>query len=207
MVVSGDGTAVSTVLDIRVGSASLAKFLTTAIQIAPPVGDNTTAGAGRSVTISASNADAGTNNVNGGSVTVTAGNGGAGAGVGGSISLTPGQGLSGASADGALILRNARSTIQLRFDGSTANISSGGGAGATIRGTDRFFEVTFGTGSPTSVVVGFDNALAAAPMALAQGSQSGQIIHVTTSTTGVTIASNTAFNSGTKVTCMVIEAT
>jgi hypothetical protein len=92
------------------------------------------------------------------------------------------------------------------FDASTANISSGGGAGATIRGTDHFFEVTFGTGSPTSVVVGFDNALPAAPMCVLSGTQAGQVLTYSASTTGVTISSGTAFSSGTKVTCIVIVA-
>lgn len=124
------------------------------------------------------------------------------AGSGGNVTISPGTGSPG----GRLTLRNADSRVQMFFDGSTANISSGGGAGATIRGTDHFFEVTFGTGSPTNVVVGFDNALAAAPMCVLSGTQAGQVLTYSATTTGVTISSGTAFSSGTKVTCIVIVA-
>ncbi|MFO0454275.1 MAG: hypothetical protein ACK52I_37435 [Pseudomonadota bacterium] len=124
------------------------------------------------------------------------------AGTGGDVTISPGTGSPG----GRLTLRNSDSRVQMLFDASTANISSGGGAGATIRGTDHFFEVTFGTGSPTSVVVGFDNALPAAPMCVLSGTQAGQVLTYSASTTGVTISSGTAFSSGTKVTCIVIVA-
>jgi hypothetical protein len=124
------------------------------------------------------------------------------AGAGGDVTISPGTGSPG----GRLTLRNSDSRVQMFFDGSTANISSGGGAGATIRGTDHFFEVTFGTGSPTNVVVGFDNALPVAPMCVLSGTQAGQVLTYSATTTGVTISSGTAFSSGTKVTCIVIVA-
>ena len=189
------------VLDLRTEGALIARFTPFDIQLTPAQGDAGNGGVGRSITIAASRGEPSTSSRNGGSVTITAGQSGA-TGSGGSITVQPGTG----SPAGSIILRNAGDTLRLRLDSTVPVISSGGGAGATIRGIDNFFEVTFGTGSPTSVVVGFSAAKGAAPMALVSGSQSAQIVHVTTSTTGVTISSNTAFNSGTKVTCMVIEA-
>jgi hypothetical protein len=125
------------------------------------------------------------------------------AGAGGDVTISPGTGAT----DGALVLRNADSTVSLRLDGTTPTVSSGGGSGATVRGIDNFFEVTFGTGSPTNVVIGFSAAKATAPMVLISGTQAGQVLTYSASTTGITISSGTAFSSGTKVTCMVIEAT
>jgi hypothetical protein len=124
------------------------------------------------------------------------------AGAGGNLTIAPGSG----GTDGALVLRNADTTVSLRLDGSTPVVSSGGGAGATIRGINNFFEVTFGTGSPTNVVVGFSASKATAPMVLLTGTQAGQVLTYSASTTGITISSGTAFSNGTKVTCMVIEA-
>jgi hypothetical protein len=124
------------------------------------------------------------------------------AGSGGNLTISPGNG----APDGALVLRNANDNLRLRIDSTTPTVSSGGGAGASVRGIDNFFEVTFGTGSPTSVVIGFSAAKASAPMVLLTGTQAGQVLTYSASTTGITISSGTAFTNGTKVTCMVIEA-
>jgi hypothetical protein len=162
----------------------------------PPA--RTTPGGALTCTVGSGNA---TTNGAGGPLNIIAGNANGGF-AGGTISLQPGTG----SPAGAVIVRNAGDTLRIRVDSTTPTISSGGGAGATIRGIDNFFEVTFGTGSPTNVVVGFSTAKGTAPMVLISGTQAGQVLTYSASTSGITISSGTAFSSGTKVTCMVIEA-
>lgn len=155
---------------------------------------------------------------NGGELALSGGNGGS-SGTGGNVTIYPGGG----GTAGYATFRDNASTAQLRADatamtitgttklvldqrhvfvdntGGAPTITAGGGTGATIRGSDVGFEVTFGTGSPTSVTVTFANAWATAPMVLATGTQSGQVIHVSPSTGSVQILSSTAFSSGTKV--------
>jgi hypothetical protein len=82
-------------------------------------------------------------------------------------------------------------------------ISAGGGTGATIRGASNAFEVTMGTGSPTSVTVAFVAAFATAPIAAVATTQSGQTLHIAASTSTIQILSSTAFSSGTKVSCVL----
>lgn len=67
-------------------------------------------------------------------------------------------------------------------------ISSGGGTGASITGTDNFFRINLGS-SPgsTAVVVDFANTWAAAPMAIAQYQNSHIAVRCGTSTTQITI--------------------
>ena len=153
-------------------------------------------------------------------------------GDGGDISITSGQSISGTSGDitlnagpalatsgdvsvtGATVKITAYSKA-LFYDSTfaisgatnhTPTINTGGGSGAAITGSDACFQVTFGSGSPTSVTVDFGTAYAAAPMVIATGTQSGQVVHVAAvSTTQVQISSSTAFSSGTKVNVLCIE--
>lgn len=162
----------------------------------------------------------------GGSVNITAGNAPS-TGVGGSIVMRAGTTSGGtdgevyaASSDGAsniLRINNA----QLAFTGTaktvfnskhvfvdntngTPAISAGGGGGAAIAGSDFAGQVTFGTGSPTSVTLDFANTFATAPIAVVTGTQSGQILHVVTTTTQLQILSSSAFSSGTKANYIVM---
>lgn len=153
----------------------------------------------------------------GGDLTLAAGAGSGASGVGGLASLAAGDGTyqggdltirpgTGSTLPGTLRLQNGANTVALAIGGKVPTISSGGGAGAAIRGCDNFFEITFGTGSPTNVVVGFSASKGAAPMAVVSGSQAGQVLTYATTTAGVTISSGTAFTAGTKVSCYVVEA-
>jgi hypothetical protein len=137
-------------------------------------------------------------------------------GQGGSVSITGGIGSPSGdvSISGDAITITATDRVlftdsTLAVSGSTNHtptINTGGGSGASITGSDACFQVTFGSGSPTSVTVDFGTAYAAAPMVIATGTQSGQIIHVAAvSTTQVQISSSTAFSSGTKVNVLCIE--
>ena len=175
--------------------------------------------AGTSSTVSSSG--------NGGSLTVSGGDGGASSGTGGDLVLTSGGGATRGAVNlysslsaAALIATDSAMTISgntktvldtrhvfLDNSNGTPTITAGGGTGATIRGSDVGFEVTFGTGSPTSVTVTFANAWASVPIVLATGTQSGQVIHASPGTTTVQILSSTAFSSGTKVAvlCMGLQ--
>lgn len=175
--------------------------------------------AGTSSTVSSSG--------NGGSLTVSGGDGGASSGTGGGLVLTSGGGATRGAVNlysslsaAALIATDSAMTISgntktvldtrhvfLDNSNGTPTITAGGGTGATIRGSDVGFEVTFGTGSPTSVTVTFANAWASVPIVLATGTQSGQVIHASPGTTTVQILSSTAFSSGTKVAvlCMGLQ--
>lgn len=155
---------------------------------------------------------------NGGELDIIGGTGGV-SGTGGNVVIYPGGG----GTPGAATLRDFASSASVRADATALTlgastkvvwdakhvfvdntqgaptITAGGGTGATIRGSDVGFEVTFGTGSPTSVTVTFANAWATAPMVIATGTQSGQVIHVSPGTSSVQILSSAAFSSGTKV--------
>lgn len=153
----------------------------------------------------------------GGNVEIEAGDGPGASGVGGYFRISGGDGTyqggdviirpgTGSTIPGILTLQNGDGTIALKVGKKVPTISSGGGAGATIRGCDNFFEVTFGTGSPSNVVVGFNTAKTAAPMVVVSGTQVGQVLTYSATTAGITIASGTAFTAGTKVSCFVVDA-
>ena len=147
----------------------------------------------------------------GGGITITGGINLSG-GDGGNVTITGGN-ASGGGVQGTVVLAGTAVQISallvsghLRAAGTAPSITSGGGTGAAITGTDLAFQVTFGTGSPTSVTVNFATAYDAAPMVIVTGTQSGQIVHVSAvSTTQVQISSSTAFSSGTKVNVLCIE--
>lgn len=153
-------------------------------------GDTTTSG---NVVISGGvNSDGG----NGGPVTISGGSGT----VAGTVAIN-GSTVTVAS-DGGLIL----SGTPFKVAGTAPSVTSGGGTGVAITGTDTAFQVTFGTGDPTSVTVTFATAYATAPFVIVSGTQSGQVVHVgTVNTTTVQIASSTAFSSGTKINVLCIE--
>lgn len=159
---------------------------------------------------------------NGSNLNISAGNGGTSGGTGGNVQVSAGTGTNygsvtlvsgGVSATKSTLTASplaltAYSTgnfvkdSKFSFVGTTngsPTITAGGGTGATIRGTNHLFEVTFGTGSPTDVTVTFTSAWASTPIAIASGTQSGQVIHTSASTSTIVIASSTAFSSGTKI--------
>ncbi|MEN9492641.1 MAG: hypothetical protein RJA63_3090, partial [Pseudomonadota bacterium] len=191
----------------------------------PPT--RTGAGSATNCTVGAGNADPSTGSVNGGSLLLLGGNGGNSSSTGGSIIATPGTAT---STNGSVELRDAAggsvakvkvNTTGVELSGTAKTvlntkhifvdntngaptITAGGGSGATIDGSDVAFEVTFGTGSPTSVTVTFANAWASAPLIQVSGTQSGQILHYASATNTVQILSSTAFSSGTKVSVFCI---
>ena len=170
-----------------------------------------------SITAGASTGAAYGSGTHGGHFTLAAGAGSGAAGVAGNFSISAGDGTyqggdmtirpgTGSTLPGTLILQNGDGTVALKVGKKVPTISSGGGAGATIRGCDNFFEVTFGTGSPVNVVVGFNTAKSVAPMVVISGTQAGQVLTYAATTAGITIASGTAFTAGTKVSCFVVDA-
>lgn len=212
------------ILKIRGESTDpILNILPAAFTLRPPI--RTVNANGVDCTVGAGSADPATNNVNGGSLSVLAGDGGLSASTGGSIFVKPGAGPT----PGVIALRDAGALTNLLINSSaisilgstklvldqkhvyvdnsngTPTISSGGGTGATIAGSDVAFEVTIGTGSPTSVVVNFANAWTTAPAILIPTcSQVGATIYATAvSTTQVTLDSNgVALSSGVKVRCV-----
>lgn len=190
----------------------------------PPV--KTTAGSASDCTIGAGSADPSTGSVNGGTLYLYGGSGGNSSSTGGSVIIQPG---SATATNGTATMRSSDSnsarvsvnTTAATIGGTTKlvldqkhlfvdntngapTITAGGGSGATIDGSDVAFEVTFGTGSPTSVTVTFANAWASAPLIQVSGTQSGQILHYASATNTVQILSSTAFSSGTKVSVFCI---
>lgn len=212
--VFGDSATVST-FDITGSSFTLRP----AMQARAP-------GHGSNCTIGAQNAESATSGVNGGHMYIYAGNSGT-TGTGGSVIA---QGGTGTTTPGAVELRDsgggAAAKVKVNTTGvelsgtgkavlntkhlfvdntnGAPTITAGGGAGATIDGSDVAFEVTFGTGSPTSVTVTFANAWATAPLVLVSGTQSGQVLHYSAATNTVQILSSTAFSSGTKISVLCI---
>lgn len=168
------------------------------------IAGSTEIGTGGTVTITGGTVSVSTA-TGGGAVTIKGGAGYlSGSSTGGDLILNGGSAASVANA-GKVELKNGAGSVALRIESPLPTISSGGGAGATIRGSNTIFEVTFGTGSPTDVVVGYTATRGSAGMCLLSGTQAGQVLTYSTSTSGVTISSGTAFSSGTKVTCMVID--
>jgi hypothetical protein len=162
---------------------------------------NVTSGQAGHIDLDAGSATAGGD---GGDVNITSGAATLAAGLSGSINLVVGDATSTATPGAIRLIASKTAIVQ---DGSLPVVSSGGGAGATIRGHNNCFQVTFGTGSPTDVVVGFSATKSFTPYAVVTGSQAAQVLTAVPTTAGVTIASDTAFTAGTKVTCWVVEAT
>lgn len=183
-------------------------------------------GNGADSSIKAASANSGGSN-NGGTLTLSGGDGGlSGGGTGGNVTLQPGTGATKGAAKMVDAAGGSIATVQvdsvavtlsgtskavldtkhLFVDNTNGSptITAGGGTGATISGSDVLFEVTFGTGSPTSVTVTFANAWASAPQVLVSGTQSGQVLHYSAATNTVQILSSAAFNSGTKVSVLCI---
>lgn len=153
----------------------------------------------------------------GGNITLTGGV--AGSTGGGDIILVGGESQGGGAGNdgGDIILRGGtslsgkvgRAVIDsgILSTGSThgsATIGSGGGSGGAVTGNSVAGQVTFGTGSPTTVTINLPVTWPSAPFVLATGSQSGQVLHVSSTTTSITISSSAAFNSGTKVTYLCL---
>lgn len=104
-------------------------------------------------------------------------------------------------------VRGVVDTKHLYVDNTNGTPSLGGtgGAGATIAGSDTAFEVTLGTGSPTSFTATFANAHASAPqVVLANTTQAGCTLNYAVTTGTVQILSDVAWSSGTKVSVLVL---
>lgn len=168
-------------------------------------------------------------NQNGGSHSLNAG-AGFGTGNGGTFSIGAGaKGGSGtvegyldfhtAGNESRLLIQNPEGitfagTLKTVFDqkfvyadntNGAPTISSGGGAGAVITGGGFAFELVWGTGSPTSVVVNYPNTWAATPqIILISGSQAGVTYSYSSSTTQLTINTSAAMSSGSKISVLVM---
>lgn len=179
-------------------------------------------GNGSDCTIGAQNAESATSAVNGGHMYVYGGNSGV-TGTGGSVIIQPGTGT---VAPGAVDLRDSgggsvakvkvnTTGVELSGTGKTVlntkhtfvdntngapTITSGGGTGVTIAGSDVAFEVVAGTGSPTTFTATFANAWATAPQIVLTGcSQAGVRLSYTATTTTVQISTDSAWSSGAKI--------
>lgn len=104
-------------------------------------------------------------------------------------------------------VRGVVDTKHLYVDNTNGTPSLGGtgGAGATIAGSDTAFEVTLGTGSPTSFTATFANSHASAPqVVLANTTQAGCRLNYAVTTGTVQILSDVAWSSGAKVSVLVL---
>lgn len=160
----------------------------------------TSSAAGSNSTITAQHAETSSAS-NGGNLTLMAGNGGA-TGAGGTLLL---QG-SGGSTKGAVRITNSAGSVSLTINSSAPTISSGGGTGGSVRGIDNAFEVTFGTGNPSSVVIDFGTTKGGIPICSHATTHTDQVT-VTATADDVTISSATAFASGAKVGVHCFDAT
>lgn len=170
-------------------------------------GQTVTTGSAGDVSISSGDNSAAASN--GGAITIQSGTGTTACG---NITISQVGGTGGntnISGNSQLKLSSATKVV---FDGNVVcddligvapTITAGGGTGATIRGANNAFEVTMGTGSPTSVTVTFGTAFANIPVAGVATTQSGQTLHISTSASNIQILSSTAFSSGTKVSCVL----
>lgn len=194
-------------------TASCSRFFSLEPSGGVVIGQGTVIGAGNGTSITIrGNSPAASSNGNGGSVSIYAAPKD-GSGTDGSV--TVGSASSGAAAranfatSGATLAGNTKLVLDQKHvfvdnTNGSPTISAGGGTGATIAGSDVLFEVTFGTGSPTSVTVTFANAWASEPLVLVSGTQSGQVLHYSAATNTVQILSSAAFSSGTKVSVLCI---
>jgi len=89
-------------------------------------------------------------------------------------------------------------------DSGTPTVTSGAGTSPTIRGTDKAFRVTLGSGPGTALVMAFAAAWTEAPIVIAQYQNSLIACRAVSSTTAVTItfASTPADGSIVDVMCM-----
>lgn len=164
-----------------------------------------------------------------GDVTIYGGTSNNAAGDGGDVTIGAGSGA-GSGAAGILFLYaadTAKAALRLDNTAITINgntklvlnqkhtfvdntngaptITSGGGSGATIAGSDVAFEVVAGTGSPTSFTVTFANAWSTAPqIVLTSCSQAGCTLNYTATTTTVQISTDVAWSSGTKISVLCL---
>lgn len=177
---------------------------------------------------------AGTTTGTGGDVTITAGAGGSTSGAGGAVVISGGSavgslggdvevrpGLSSGATDGnvdlysglentpisALRVVGKNGHIVFRTPVNSGNrpaITSGGGTGATITGSDTAFKVTLGTSpSSTPIVVTFANGFNAAPVSMANHQNSASLtISAASTTTTVTLTPSGSWSAGHIIDCV-----
>jgi hypothetical protein len=169
----------------------------------------------------------------GGALTIAAGDGGA-SGTGGDVTISgggggtkgsavirdgstnhkvtcsPSSGVTAESSTGNVKLKAPVVIIdspRLQADNSAGapTIGAGGGAGASIVGSDCAFQVSIGTGSPTSVTVNFAGSHSTQAAVLVSGSQSGANLSYSLTATAITISSSAALVAGNTVSCFIVE--
>lgn len=171
---------------------------------------------------------AGTTTAVGGDVLITAGAGGSTSGAGGNVSLTGGAAVGSLGGDVILTpgdssgatpgnvdiysLVDTTPIPAMRVIGSNGHvifrtpvnatrrpeITSGGGTGATITGSDVAFKITIGTSpSSTPIVVTFNGAFSAAPVTLTNHQNSASLtISAASTTTTVTLTPSGSWTAG-----------
>lgn len=162
----------------------------------------------------------------GGLVSLTGGNAGGSTAIGGHVNLTAGAGVSGNG--GNIVLRAGDTTSgtkgeitfriagtlcarfapsgHLEFDDAagTPTITSGGGAGATIEGSDQAFKVTFGTTPGTTLRVTFSTAWTNTPYCFANYGASNIALRTQPATTLVDIVFASAPAAGATVEVLTV---
>lgn len=178
-------------------------------------------GAGSDCTITATGTSV--NNANGGHLYLYGGPGGTSSGVGGDVRLF---GSPTGNTKGSVKLADGTSAHQVNVTptavamlgtaltmdfgsisfghttGVAPTISTGGGTGATIRGSSALWEVTIGTGSPTSVTVAH-SSYTTSFVGIPSCTQAGVRLNYTPGSGTMQISSDVALSSGTKITCFV----
>lgn len=206
------------------GTSPILSVTPNAFVLRPPT--RSVAGNGANCSIGAESAEPSTSGVSGGTLSLFGGSSGL-TGAGGNIVLQAG---SGTTTPGACILRDATSVLAnvtvnataVTMGGTTKTVldtkhvyidntngaptvTSGGGTGVTIAGSDVAFEVIAGTGSPTTFTVTFANAWATAPqVVMASCSQAGVSLSYAATTTTVQISTDSAWSSGAKISVLCL---
>lgn len=177
---------------------------------------------------------AGTTTGTGGDVTITGGAGGSTSGAGGAVVISGGTavgslggdvelrpGISAGSSEGNIDLYSGLESTPISalrvvgnnghvvfrtptVSGNRPAITSGGGTGATITGSDTAFKVTIGTSpSSTAIVVTFANGFNAAPVSIPNHQNSTSIaVSATSTTTTVTLTPSSSWTAGHVIDCV-----
>lgn len=177
---------------------------------------------------------AGTTTAAGGDILITGGAGGSTSGAGGAVVISGGAavgslggdveirpGISSGASEGNVDLYSGLETTPISalrvvgnnghivfrtptVSGNRPSITSGGGTGATITGSDTAFKVTIGTtpGS-TPIVVTFANGFNAAPVSIPNHQNSTSVaVSATSTTTTVTLTPSGSWTAGHVIDCV-----
>jgi hypothetical protein len=88
------------------------------------------------------------------------------------------------------------------WSNGTPTVTSGGGTGPTVTGTDSLMFVSVGTGANSSITIGFGHAFANAPVCVPVSNSTGRDIFVNTSTTSITWFYGSSASFGFQAICL-----